>query len=249
MTVSKSAIVTGAATGIGESVALRLAKPGARLTLHTRRAIEKLEGVADKARGQGAKVAVVTGDLADPDVPAAIVAAHETAYGSLDALVAVAGFPLRAAFDQMTTEDIGYAFQANVQSFFALSQAAAPMLRASSGRIVAVGSFTAHVFRTDLPQFPASAASKGALEVAVRTMATGLAGGGITVNCVVPGFIERDARHSDGPGPDAVREIERRIPLGRRGHPDEVAGVIAFLLGPDAGYITGQSIHVNGGLC
>ncbi|MCK5749158.1 SDR family NAD(P)-dependent oxidoreductase [Oricola sp.] len=245
-----SAIVTGAATGIGASVALRLASPGARLTLHTRRSIGPLETVAAQARSRGAEVELVLGDLAESGAGEKIVKAHEHRFAELDAVIAVAGFPLRSRFEEMTPADISYAFQGNSQSFFELTQAAYPMLKNSQrGRIVAVGSFTAHVFRTDLPQFPASAASKGAVEVAVRTLALGMASHGITVNCVVPGFIERDAAHTDNPSDEAIAEIARRIPLGRRGTPEDVAGAIAFLLGPDAAYITGQSIHVNGGLC
>ena len=244
-----AAIVTGAATGIGAAVALRLAREGARLTLHTRRSVEPLQALARQARDQGAEVELVLGDLAQLGTAAEIVQAHTDRFGRLDALVAVAGFPLRKRLEEMTAEDVGYAFRGNSESFFELAQAAYPMLRDSGrGRIVAVGSFTAHVFRTDLPQFPASAASKGALEVAVRTLALAMAKDGINVNCVVPGFIERDVSHTDGPQGEALAEIVRRIPLGRRGTPEDIAGAISFLLGSEADYITGQSIHVNGGL-
>lgn len=244
-----SAIVTGAATGIGAAVALRLANKGARLTLHTRRSVALLEAVAAQAEDRGAIVELVLGDLSTSGTGAEIVEAHKNRFGELDALVAVAGFPLRVRFEEMTSADISYAFQGNSQSLFELAQAVYPMLRNSQrGRIVVVGSFTAHVFRTDLPQFPASAASKGAVEVAVRTLALAMAQYGITVNCVVPGFIERDVTHTDNPSGETIAEIAGRIPLGRRGTPDDVAGAIAFLLGSDAAYITGQSIHVNGGL-
>ncbi len=123
------------------------------------------------------------------------------------------------------------------------------MLRNStSGRIVALGSFTSHVFRTDMPQFPASAASKGAIEVAVKSLSLALGADRITVNCVVPGYIEKDAGTADGLNPKILAEMLSRIPVNRLGKPEDVAGTIAFLLSKDASYITGQVIHVNGGL-
>ncbi len=242
-------IITGAASGIGAALARRLAGSGARLTLHTRHAVDRLEAVAQTARDSGAEVVTVTGDLAESETAGAIVAAHQDAFGALDHLVANAGFPLLKSLDEMTAEDIAYAFAGNSASFFALAQAARPMLQASdAGRVVALGSFTSHIFRTDMPQFPASAASKGAIEVAVKSLSLAFGSDGITVNCVVPGYIEKDKGTADGLDPETLARTTAKIPLGRLGKPDDVAGTIEFLLGPDARYITGQMIHVDGGL-
>ncbi|WP_421702982.1 SDR family NAD(P)-dependent oxidoreductase [Aliiroseovarius sp.] len=244
-----SAIVTGAASGIGAAVVRRLAMPGARLTLHTRHSEARLQAVAEAARTAGAHVDYVLGDLADPEVAPRLVASHQARFGSLDALVANAGFPLLTALEDMTPQDVDYAFRGNSQSLFALAQACLPLLRGSErGRIVTLGSFTAHVFRTDMPQFPASAASKGAVEVATRSLSLALAKDGITVNCVVPGYIRKDAGTADGLDAVTLAEIEGRIPLARLGTPEDVAHAICFLLGVEAGYMTGQVLHVNGGL-
>lgn len=249
MTARSATIITGAASGIGAALTKRLAGPGARLTLHTRHSKDRLEAVASEARRAGAKVEVIYGDLASAGTATEIITAHQSRFGVLDQLVANAGFPLLKSLDDMTPDDIRYAFAGNSESFFALAQAALPMLRQSkSARIVALGSFTAHVFRTDMPQFPASAASKGAVETAVKSLALALARDGITVNCVVPGYIEKDAGTADGLDEKTLIEILSRIPAGRLGKPDDVAGTIAFLLGQDADYISGQIIHVSGGL-
>ncbi|WP_420583668.1 SDR family NAD(P)-dependent oxidoreductase [Ruegeria sp.] len=249
MTEDFSAIVTGAASGVGASVALKLAQPGVRLSLHTRRSIDRLEGVAEQARAKGAEVELITGDLAEPGQGKKIIAAHEARFGSLDALVANAGFPLLLSLADMELDDIAYAFRGNTQSLFELVQASHSLLRASSNaRIVAVSSFTAHVFRTDMPQFPASAASKGAVETAVRSLSLALAKDGITVNSVVPGYIQKDEGTGDGLDDDTLNEIRQRIPLQRLGMPQDVANCICFLLSEQASYVTGQVIHVNGGL-
>lgn len=249
MSKGSAAIITGAASGIGAALARRLAVPGARLTLHTRSAEARLSAVAKAARDAGSEVETITGDLADSEVGPAIVAAHQARFGQLDQLVANAGFPLLKSLEEMTQEDIAYAFSGNATSFLSLTQAALTMLRASSmPRIVALGSFTSHVFRTDMPQFPASAASKGAIEVAVRSLSLALSKEGITVNCVVPGYIEKDAGTGDGLDPKTLADVKRKIPVGRLGKPDDVAGAIEFLLSKDASYVTGQVLHVNGGL-
>jgi NAD(P)-dependent dehydrogenase (short-subunit alcohol dehydrogenase family) len=121
-------------------------------------------------------------------------------------------------------------------------------MAATSGRIVAVSSFVAHVFRFGGEGFPASAAAKAGLEGLARALAAQFAASGVTVNCVVPGYIRKDDGAHAALDPAGWQRAIDRVPLGRLGLPDEIAAMVAFLLGPDAAYITGQSIHVDGGL-
>jgi NAD(P)-dependent dehydrogenase (short-subunit alcohol dehydrogenase family) len=242
-------VVTGASSGIGARLTARLAGPGIALVLHARKSRDKLDAVAAGARAAGSETALVLGDLSDAGVSERVIAEAVQRFGRLDAVVANAGFPILKAFDDSTREDIAYGLNGNLMSFFMLAKAAKPHLRAAKGgRIVAVGSYTASVFRTDLPQFPASAASKGGLETAVRSLALDFAPLGVTVNCVVPGFIEKDGGTEDSSSETELRAAQSRIPLGRLGKPEEVANTIRFLLSNEASYITGQCLHVNGGL-
>jgi len=111
-----------------------------------------------------------------------------------------------------------------------------------------VSSFVAHVFRFGGGGFPASAAAKAGLEALARSLAAQLAAAGVTVNCVVPGYTRKDEGAHAALDPAGWQRAIDRVPLGRLGLPDEIAAAVAFLIGPDAGYITGQAIHVDGGL-
>lgn len=243
-------LITGSSSGIGAELARNLAAPDVSLVLHARHAEDRLNNVIAEVRAKGAACTSVMGDFATDDTLAAqLVDAAINEFGRLDAVIANAGFPLMKSFADGGPDDIDYAFKGNLYSFFALAKAAHPHLKsAANPRIVAVGSFTAYLFRTDMPQFPMSAASKGGLETAVRSVAAAMAADGITVNCVVPGYIEKDPGTSDGLPLEKLRELEAMIPLQRLGKPHDVAATIRFLLSADAGYITGQAIHVNGGL-
>ncbi|MBN8910287.1 MAG: SDR family oxidoreductase, partial [Rhodospirillales bacterium] len=132
-------------------------------------------------------------------------------------------------------------------AFFRLARAAIPQL-GEGGRIVAVSSFVAHTFRTDVTTFPASAAAKAGLEALVRALAVELGPAGVTVNAVVPGFIRKDEGAHRAIGPGTLQRQTDRIPLGRIGLPDDVAAAVAFFASEAAGYVTGQTLHVDGGL-
>jgi NAD(P)-dependent dehydrogenase (short-subunit alcohol dehydrogenase family) len=245
----RTLLVTGAASGIGAAVCRAMAGPETAILVHTRRNREGAESVARQIRDAGGSAEVVFGDLAEPAVADALVATTLERFGRLDVLISNAGFADRTAFADLTSEALMVSTETIQGAFFRLARAAIPHLRgASHGRVIAISSFVAHAFRTDLTTFPASAAAKAGLEALVRALAIELGPAGITVNAVVPGFIRKDEGAHRAIGPGVLADQTARIPLGRIGLPEDVAAVVDFLASPAAAYVTGQAIHVDGGL-
>jgi 3-oxoacyl-[acyl-carrier protein] reductase len=239
----KTALVTGASRGMGRAAALALAASGAQVLVHYGRGVKEADGVVAEIRKAGGRADAVAADLATADGPHKLAKlARDVVGGRLDILVANAGISKAATIEDTAIDDFDRLFAVNVRAPFFLVQQLLPILSQGSS-IVFVSSLAA---RAVVGTIPAYAATKGAIDTLVKHFASALGARGIRVNAVAPGVVETDMSSF------AKTEAGRDFVLGmqalkRLAQPDDIGGVVAFLASEDARWITGATIHVDGG--
>jgi 3-oxoacyl-[acyl-carrier protein] reductase len=254
------AVITGAGRGIGRATALRLAAEGASVVLGDLDP-EPLAAMAEELSAHSC--VTVVGDTSDPEAAEALVGAATDTFGGLDILVNNAGTTRDRMFHMLTVGDLDVVLDANLRTAWNATHAALTVMRpAAKGELATSGAvdhqrkivFTSSVAAlTGNPGQASYTAAKGALIALVRTLAQELGHLGITVNAVAPGFIEtrltaeKSAGDQLGIPPDIRESIRGMIALGRFGRPEEVAAATAFLVSPDADYVSGVTLPVTGG--
>ncbi len=239
-------LLTGASRGIGRAIAEKLAKPGASLALCASAPSRDLDEVAEACRALGARVVASSGDLATHEAPGRLVDAALAAFGGLDAVVSNAGIALPGRLDEIDFEAWDRVFAVNVRGAWLLARAAYPHLAASRGAFVAVASMSGV---EPYPGLGAYSASKAALIMLVRTLAQEWAASGARANAVSPGLFLSAMTAPIYADPEKKAAREALVPMHRIGDAArDLAGLIAFLISPEAGYLTGQNIVVDGGL-
>ncbi len=236
----KKALVTGATGGIGAAIATTLHAAGAEVVISGTR-VEKLNELAAKL---GDRVHVITADLSDSESVEALPKLAIEAMGSVDILINNAGVTRDNLAMRMKDEEWGDVIKINLESAFKLSKGVMRgMMKARSGRIINI---TSIVGVTGNPGQANYCASKAGLIGMSKSLAQELGGRGITVNCVAPGFIVTPM--TDDLNEDQKAAIVNNIPTGTLGEPSDIASAVLYLASDEAKYVTGQTLHVNGGL-
>jgi len=239
----KVALVTGSARNIGRAIARALAAGGAAVMVNANTSRAEAEQTVAMIKGAGGKAALHIADVTDAGAVAALVDAAVREFGRLDYLVNNAAVRAETPFAQIRFEEWRRVLSTVLDGAFLCTQASLPhMIRAGGGTVVNIGGLTAHRGADGRAHV---IAAKAGLAGLTRGLALDLAPHRITVNCVVPGTIET-VRGLPG-APERPEHRRSLPPVGRRGEPEEIAAMVRMLCGPDARYITGQSIHVNGG--
>jgi 3-oxoacyl-[acyl-carrier protein] reductase len=238
---SRVALVTGAGRNIGRSIALALADAGAQVAVNVRANQQEGQAVVDDILDRGGDALLVLADVTQRAQVDAMIAAITQRFGRLDIVVNNAAIRLEAPFDELRFADWQAAYAVCVDGAFHCTQSALPHLRSSgAGRVINIGGMTAHTGATRRAHVVSAKAALGGL---TRALAHELADSAITVNCVSPGLIDT-ARQASG---QPAHRAHHQALLGRRGRADEVASAVVWLAGPGARFMTGQTLHVNGG--
>ena len=247
--VGRAALVTGSARNIGRAIAVDLARAGAAVMVNARSSVAEAESVAAAIRADGGSAAVTIADVATPEGAAVLVSATVEAFGGLDILVNSASVRREADFADLDYAQWREILAITLDGAYLCSHAALPHLKESGARqvasIVNIGGLSAH---TGSARRAHVLAAKAGLVGLTRGLAHDLAPAGVTVNCVAPGLIETVRPPHAGSRGEPAHHASLTPLTGRRGQPEEVAALVRFLCGPDARYITGQTLHVNGGL-
>ncbi|HCW7389937.1 TPA: 3-oxoacyl-[acyl-carrier-protein] reductase [Staphylococcus aureus] len=242
--MTKSALVTGASRGIGRSIALQLAEEGYNVAVNYAGSKEKAEAVVEEIKAKGVDSFAIQANVADADEVKAMIKEVVSQFGSLDVLVNNAGITRDNLLMRMKEQELDDVIDTNLKGVFNCIQKATPqMLRQRSGAIINLSSVVGAVGNPGQANYVATKAGVIGL---TKSAARELASRGITVNAVAPGFIVSDM--TDALSDELKEQMLTQIPLARFGQDTDIANTVAFLASDKAKYITGQTIHVNGGM-
>lgn len=242
---SQVAIVTGASRGIGAAIAHRLAADGYAVVVNYAGNAQEADKVVDGIAAAGGRAVAVQADVAEPAAARRLFDEAVAAYGRVDVLVNNAGVMPPALPHLADTDDATFdrLFSVNVKGSFNTMREAATRLQ-TGGRIL---NFSTSVIGLGLPGYAIYGATKAAIEVMTSILAKELRGKGITVNAVAPGPTAT-ALFLDGKSPEAIERFAKAVPLERLGTPQDIANTVAVLVGPNGGWVNGQTLRANGGL-
>jgi 3-oxoacyl-[acyl-carrier protein] reductase len=238
---NKTALVTGASRGIGAAIAKRLAAEGARVAITYSKGAEAAAAVVKDIEDAGGKAIAIQADAADAKAVAAAVEKIVATFGRLDVLVNNAGTAIPKPFEETTLEELDRVIDINVRGTFIATQAVLKHLQ-DGGRIIMIGSCVGERMMT--PGLVAYAATKGAVKMFTQGLSREVAARRITVNNIQPGPIDTELNPADG---DWATPQILNTALKRYGHVEDIAAMVAFVAGPEADYITGASLTVDGG--